>query len=36
VEVQVFERHNEWSRSEAEAYHMIFRYPLDLPLYPSH
>jgi hypothetical protein len=26
VEVQAFERHREWSRSEAEAYHTIFRY----------
>ncbi|KAJ6070216.1 hypothetical protein N7467_011535 [Penicillium canescens] len=26
VEVQAFERHREWSRREAEAYHTIFRY----------
>jgi hypothetical protein len=26
VEVQAFERHKEWSRREAEAYHIIFRY----------
>ncbi|KAI3093361.1 hypothetical protein CBS147333_10096 [Penicillium roqueforti] len=26
VEVQAFERHREWSRREAEAYHAIFRY----------
>ncbi|KAJ5051221.1 hypothetical protein NUH16_003417 [Penicillium rubens] len=25
VEVQAFERHREWSRREAEAYHTIFR-----------
>ncbi|KAJ9479278.1 hypothetical protein VN97_g13174, partial [Penicillium thymicola] len=26
VQVQAFERHREWSRREAEAYHTIFRY----------
>ncbi|KAJ5111482.1 hypothetical protein N7532_002017 [Penicillium argentinense] len=26
VEIQAFERHREWSRREAEAYHTIFRY----------
>ncbi|OKP10396.1 hypothetical protein PENSUB_4185 [Penicillium subrubescens] len=26
VEVQAFDRHKEWSRREAEAYHIIFRY----------
>jgi hypothetical protein len=25
VEVQAFERHREWSRREAEAYHTIWR-----------
>ena len=26
VEVQAFERHKEWSRREADAYHIILRY----------